>query len=409
MPRLVKEMPALAVKRLKEPKLHAVGGVPGLHLQISSRKAKSWILRTVVGSKRRDIGLGAYPTVSLTKARDKARELKDQIREGQDPVLVRREIRASLVAKQASTISFAEAARRFLDVKGDEWRSAKHRAQWKSTLDAHAKLLASMRVSDIRTEHVLQVLEPIWKELTETAARVRQRIETILDWAAVRGYRSGENPARWKGNFEHLLPKPGKIAKARHYKAIPLSQMGRFMHELRQREGISARALEFVVLTAVRSGEARGARWAEIDLSDAIWTVPGGRTKAGREHRVPLSKPAIELLESIRPANAKQGDWVFAAMHGKSLSAMSLTAVMRRMKVDAVPHGLRSTFRDWAAERTSYPCEIAEMALARAIANKAQSAYHRGDLLAKRRRMMEEWATFCGGIEIKQGNVASRP
>jgi len=416
MPKIAKEKGPLAVSRMTGDGYHAVGGVAGLHLQISG-KARSWILRTTVGEKirkgrdgsekkvpnRKDIGLGSYPEISLAEARQRAKSVKDEIRKGVDPILAKKATRAALQAAQASAITFAEATRKFLDAKGDEWRSAKHRAQWKSTLDTYAKSLANMHVADIRKEHVLHLLEPIWKDVTETATRVRQRIEKILDWAAVRGYRTGENPARWKGNLDHLLPTPGKIAPIEHHRAIPIGDMGQFMHDLREREGTSARALEFAALTAARSGEARGATWAEIDLNAGIWTVPGAKMKARKEHRVPLSKAAVKLLESIKPEHAK--GLVFPGTAGKPLSDMSLTAVMRRMKVDAVPHGLRSTFRDWAAERTAYPREIAEMALAHTIANKTEAAYRRGDVLAKRRRMMEEWATFCGRIEAKQGNV----
>ena len=261
--------------------------------------------------------------------------------------------------------------------------------------------------------HVVKILEPIWNTKTETATRLRGRIESVLDWATVRGFRHGENPARWKGHLDKILPKPSKVTKVEHHVALPVDDIGAFMAELRKREGVAARALEFAILTAARSGEVRGATWSEIDLDSGVWIIPGERMKAGREHRVPLSEGAIKLLQAL--PRFGHTDLVFVAPRGGMLSDMTMTAVMRRMEVDAVPHGFRSTFRDWAAERTAYPRDVAEMALAHTIGDKVEAAYRRGDLFEKRCRMMADWAAFCNTkvtgdvvpINRKKGNTAA--
>lgn len=367
--------------------------MPGLHLQIAGQ-ARSWILRATVGGKRRDIGLGGFPAVTLAQARDKARQARESIAQGRDPVLLRRSAMSALLASQARAITFADAARLFLDAKSDEWRNAKHRQQWTNTLETYAAPhIGKILIADVRQEHVLTVLQPIWRTKTETASRLRGRIEQIIDWATVRGYRQGENPARWKGQLAMLLPKPGKIAKTVHHEALPIDELPVFMTNLRARDGIGARALEFLVLTAARSGEVRGATWSEIDINAAVWTVPANRMKAGKEHRVPLSTSAVNLLKSI--PRVENCDFVFPGRKGQPLSDVTLLAVMRRMNVAAVPHGFRSTFRDWAAERTSFSHQVAEMALAHAIGNQVEAAYRRGDLLEKRMKMMGAWASFC--------------
>lgn len=403
MPKKSRELGALEVSRLMEGGLHAVGGVPGLHLQIAGR-ARSWILRTTVGSKRRDIGLGGFPAVTLAQAREKARQARESIVQGHDPVLLRRSAVSALLASQARAITFADATRLFLDAKSDEWRNAKHREQWTNTLATYAAPhIGKMLIADVKQEHVLTVLQPIWRTKTETASRLRGRIEQIIDWATVRGYRQGENPARWKGQLAMLLPKPGKIAKTVHHEALPIDDLPAFMTNLRARDGIGARALEFLVLTAARSGEVRGATWSEIDLDAATWTVPAGRMKAGKEHRVPLSAPAVSLLKALPRMDGC--DLVFPGSKGKPLSDMTLTAITRRMGVAAVPHGFRSTFRDWAAERTSFSHQVAEMALAHAIGNQVEAAYRRGDLLDKRTKLMAAWAAFCGKVSAPNNVV----
>lgn len=403
MSRKAKELSALEVSRLTEPGSYAVGGVLGLHLQIVGG-AKSWILRTTVGNKRRRMGLGSYPTVTLAQAREKAREARDKIEAGTDPILERQRAKSALRAQQARAITFDAACRAYIDARSDEWRNAKHRSQWSNTLETYASpIIGKMHVQDIGKEHVLQVLEPIWKTKTETASRLRGRIEQVLDWATARGHREGLNPARWRGHLDKLLSKPDKIAKVEHHAALPIDGIGAFMAELRQRHGITARALEFLVLTAARSGEVRGATWAEIDLDAAIWTIPADRMKAGKEHRVPLSEQALKLLREL--PRSEGNDLVFPAPRGGVLSDMSMTALTRRMGADCVPHGMRSTFRDWCSERTNYPRDVAEMALAHAIGDKVEAAYRRGDLFDKRRQMMAAWAAFCDKPAGKGGEV----
>lgn len=302
-------------------------------------------------------------------------------------------------------MSFEEAARKFIAAKSGEWKNAKHGQQWANTLEAYAfPVVGKLACADVALPHVLKILEPIWTDKTETASRLRGRIESVLDWATVRGFRKGENPARWKGHLDKILPAPGKVAKQEHHEAVSLEGMGAFMQALRQREGIAARALEFLILTAARSGEVRGAKWGEIDMAGRVWTIPAARMKAGKEHRVPLSDEAVKLLQAL--PRLEGSDAVFPSPRGVWLSDMTLTAVMRRMKRDEVPHGFRSSFRDWAAERTNYPREVAEMALAHTIGDKVEAAYRRGDLFEKRARMMQEWAKFCDS-PAPAGNVIS--
>ena len=394
MPKVARELSALEVRRLTKPGLHAVGGATGLHLQVSETGARSWTLRIKIGDKRRDLGLGAFRDVPLAKAREKAREKREAIGKGIDPLAEKRALRARLAAAAAKAVTFDQCAARVVEMKRAEFKSPKHAAQWPTTLATYASpVIGSLPVDEIELGHISEVLNPIWTTKTETATRLRQRIEAVLDYATVHGLRSGPNPATWKGNLDKVLAKPAKLKKVQHHPALPIDEMPAFVAALRQRDGVAARCLEFVVLTACRSGEARGARWSEIDLATKLWTVPPERMKAGKPHRVPLSAQALALLEAL-PRMAGT-DLVFPAPRGGQLSDMSLLAVMRRMGVDAVPHGMRSTFRDWCSERTAYPRDVAEMALAHAISDKVEAAYRRGDLMEKRRRMMAEWATFC--------------
>lgn len=397
MSRKAAELGALAVNRLRAPGLHAVGGVSGLYLQVTTSGARSWILRATIGGKRRDMGLGGFPDVTLAAAREKAREARAKIEQGGDPILERERALSVLRAEQAKSMTFEAACLALIDAKSDEWRNAKHRAQWSASLEAYAfPIIGKLQVGDVGQPQVLNVLQPIWKDKTETANRLRGRIEQVLDWARVRGFREGENPARWRGHLDKLLPAPAKIARVVHHRALPIDSMPSFMANLHQRKGISPRALEFLVLSAARSGEVRGATWSEIDMDAAVWTVPAERMKAHKEHRVPLSPQALALLANL--PRIEGNELVFPAPRGGVLSDMTLTAVMRRMELDAVPHGMRSTFRDWAAERTNYPREVAEMALAHAIGNAVEAAYRRGDLFTKRAEMMAAWSIFCLGI-----------
>jgi len=350
-----------------------------------------------VAGKRRDMGLGGFPDVTMAQAREKAREARATIEKGIDPIAERAAARSTLAASRGAAITFEEAARKYITAKSPEWKNIKHGQQWANTLEAYAfPVVGKLACADIALPHVLKILEPIWTTKTETATRLRGRIESVLDWATVRGFRKGENPARWKGHLDKILPAPGKVAKVEHHEAVTLDDLGAFVRDLRQREGIAARALEFLILTAVRSGEVRGALWSEIDVAGRVWTIPPERMKASKEHRVPLSDEALRLLETL-PRFAGN-DLVFPSPRGLVMSDMTLTAVMRRMKREEVPHGFRSTFRDWAAERTNYPREVAEMALAHAIGNAVEASYRRGDLFEKRARMMQEWAKFCDTI-----------
>lgn len=391
---------ALDVSRLTAPGLHFVGTVAGLALQIAPTGARSWILRIQVGGKRRDMGLGGYPDVTLADAWKAAREARATAKSGVDPIEKARSARSALLASNLAAKTFRQCAVAYVTAHKPTWSNAKHAAQWTSTLETYAyPFMGDMLVRDVGLPQVLSVLEPIWSAKTETATRLRGRIESVLDWATVRGYRSGLNPARWKGHLDTLLAKPGKIAKKDHHAAIPVGEMGAFMAALRKQDGTGARALEFAILTAVRSGEVRGAAWSEIDKDAKVWTIPAARMKMRKEHRVPLSDAALKLLESL--THMEGNDLVFPALRGGELSDMTLSAVMRRMKVKGVPHGFRSTFRDWCAERTNYPRDVAEMALAHAIGDKVEAAYRRGDLFDKRTRLMTEWAAFCAKVETK--------
>jgi integrase len=401
MPKKARELGALEVKRLRErgvPGHYAVGGVAGLAMQIAPTGATTWILRLKVGDRRRDMGLGGYPDVELARAREKAREARELVEQGVDPILQRQQARSALSAKQAAQKTFRYCALKFIESKSAEWKNDKHAAQWTSTLTTYAfPQLGHLLVSDVGVPQVLEVLRPIWTTKTETATRLRGRIESVLDWAAVHHYREGLNPARWKGHLDKILPTPTKVATVKHRKALPIDDVPAFMVKLRAIEGNGARALEFAILTAARSGEVRGATWHEIKdgkEGGAEWVIPKERMKAGKEHKVPLSPAALELLRALP---RREGcDLVFPSTKQTPLSDMTLLAVLRRMGVDAVPHGFRSTFKDWASERTVYPNEMSEMALAHAIGNKVEEAYRRGDMVLKRRMMMDDWGCFCG-------------
>ncbi len=403
MPKKAKELSAMEVKRITRKGLHAVGGVAGLLLQVRPSGTRSWILRVLIGSKRRDIGLGGYPDVSLALARKSAIEVRGKIKDGIDPIEEKQANKIRLITEQAALINFDEAARRCLAKKSLEFKNKKHTAQWGKTLETYAfPVIGNLPVSKIELTHIIKILEPIWLEKTETATRVRLRIENVLDWAAVRGYRTGENPARWKGHLDNIFPKPSKVAKVVHHKALPREELGAFMQNLKRREGIAARALEFLILTATRSGEVRHAVWPEIDLTSRLWVIPAERMKAGKEHRVPLSNEAIKLLKNLPTIEGEEH--LFPAPRGGALSDTALSAVVKRMKVQAVPHGFRSTFRGWCAEETNFPHEVAEMALAHTISNQSEAAYNRTDLLPKRTPLMEQWAKFCNTVKA-QGDV----
>lgn len=406
MPKRAKELSPVEVRRLTKPGLHPVGGVAGLLLQVKDTGAKSWLLRFSTGvtrtsttgktfAARRDLGLGPYPEVTLAQAREKAREAREKLRQGIDPIAERQAARDALKAAHVTGMTFDEAARRFLVNKTTEFKNPKHAAQWSNTLATYASpVFGSIPVDRIELSHVVEALtrDDLWTTKPETASRVRGRIEAVLAWATVSGHRTGDNPARWKGHLDAVLAKPSKLKRVQHHPALAIDAAPGFLADLRQREGLAARALEFTLLTAARSGEVRLATWDEIDLEARTWTIPGERMKAGRQHVVPLSDPAIAVLKAL--PRFQECPYVFPSPRNKAFTDMAMSAVMKRMKVDAVPHGLRSTFRDWCSERTNYPRDVAEMALAHSIGDKVEAAYRRGDLLAKRTRMMQDWARF---------------
>ena len=396
MAREVQRLGALDVRRKSEPGYYPDGA--GLYLRIAAGGSRQWIYRFRLDGARHDMGLGSADTFTLVEARERASAARKLSADGINPIARRAGERSALAAAAARAVTFKQAATAYIEAQGPAWRNDKHRLQWESTLATYVyPKLGAVPVESIEPEHVLAVLrQPVdgadkavtfWTAKTETASRVRQRIETII--GSVDSTRP--NPARWKGNLATKLPKPTAVAKVDHHKAIPIDDMPAFMVALRQQAGLGARALELAILTACRSGEVRCARWDEFDLDAGVWTIPPERMKAHREHRVPLSEPARALLRSL-PVD--ETGLVFPSTRGTPLSDMTLSAVMRRMNVGAVPHGMRSTFRDWAAERTNHPHEVAEMALAHAVGSKTEAAYRRGDLLPKRAAIMADWAAF---------------
>jgi len=391
MPKKAKELSSVEVRRLTDAGRYPVGGVAGLQLLVSSSGSRSWVLRTMVGAKRRDIGLGGFPDIPLAHAREKARSFREKIESGIDPIVERKQAKQEIAAAQAKQLTFKEAAEKCHNARRAEFSNSKHSSDWLSSVERHAySVIGDLPVSAIDLPHILSVLEPIWRSKTETARRVRQRLEAILSWATVSQYRSGDNPARWANNLSEVLPAPGKIKKVKHHRALDWKDVPSFMSDLKNREGVSARALEFIVLTAARSGEVRFATWDEIDLKNKVWTVPAERMKARKDHRVPLSDSAIALLERT----PRLGDLLFTAPRGGVLSDMSVSAVCKRMKVDATPHGFRSSFKDWARNCTAYADEVSELALAHVNSDATRAAYARDELLDKRARLMSDWARF---------------
>ncbi|MCJ8140259.1 tyrosine-type recombinase/integrase [Falsirhodobacter halotolerans] len=415
MPQIAKELGVLAVKNIKTTGYHTVGGVPGLMLSVGAAGNRSWILRMTVGAKRREFGLGSFSQVSLADAREKARALRNKIDAGIDPVEEKTEARRRLKEKQRKDITFSEAVTQFLGTgRLNQYSNLKHRAQIASTLTGLAvPKLGTLAVKDITTNDVLEVLQPIWATKTETASRLRGRIENVLTWASVQGHRVGDNPARWKGNLDALLPSASKIKKESHHPALSVAEVPAWFAKLRSLTGQGALALQFLCLTGARSGEVRGARWSEIDLKSKTWRIPAERMKMGKEHHVPLSRAAVKFVSGL-PREAGV-DLMFPSRKQRAISDMTISAVMRRMQENAeergergwrdsrsdkpaVPHGLRSTFRVWIAENTTYSDQVAEAALAHKNPNAVVRAYQRSDLLEQRRPLMEEWATYLGAI-----------
>ena len=377
----------------------AFGDGAGLYLQVRGAEQRSWLYRFKLHGKPHLMGLGALADVSLAEARDAAAAARKLVRQGTDPIARRRAERTEAAAR-AGLNTFAEVADAYIAAHAASWRNAKHRQQWRNTLDTYARpVLGNLGVAMVDTGAVMRVLEPIWREKPETASRLRGRIQAVLDYATARGWRTGDNPARWRGHMDNLLPSRSKIARVEHHAALPWREIGAFMADLAKQEGVGALALRFAILTAARTGEVIGACWPEIDMATGVWIVPAQRMKAGREHRVPLSEAALDVLRQAAMLAMKQepASFVFpGGKAGKPLSSMALLMLLRRMeRGDLTAHGFRSTFRDWCAEATNYPREVAEAALAHTLRDRTEAAYQRGDLMEKRRRLMAEWAGFC--------------
>jgi len=417
MPKKAKALSALAVAKIKSEGRHAVGGVDGLYLRVAGA-SRGWILCVAFGTRtnrsgkevvrRLNMGLGSFPEVSLAEAREKALVYRKQVREGIDPLQAKREAKTQSMKLAAKSKTFAECANLFMIDKRSEWTNAKHIEQWDSTLRNYAyPLIGAMPVAAVDVEAVLLVLRQeiedkdgnktsFWNAKNQTASRLRGRIEAVLDWAKVSKYREGENPAAWQGNLKHALPAPSKVQKVKHLAALPYAEISAFMARLRQQEGTEARALEFAILTAARSGEVCGATWSEINLDEKTWTVPAERMKAKKQHRVPLSAEAVALLKNLpRRAGTAQ---IFPAPRRGVMASNSLIGVLKRMgRGDLTQHGFRSTFKDWArsCQGAVYADEVSELALAHVNTDATRAAYARDELMPLRARLMQDWAVYC--------------
>jgi integrase len=418
----LKRLSQTFVDKHTTPGLYSDGN--GLYLQITSSKdddyvTKSWIFRYAVGAREkkreRKMGLGPYPLVTLAMAREMAIECSLKRLRGIDPLEEREAEKRTKAVTTAKTITFEKAAELYIAAHRAGWRSVKHAWQWPSSLKMYAyPVFGELAVRDIDTGMVVRVLEPIWTTKTETASRVRGRIESVLDWAKVNGYREGENPARWSGHLDHLLPKRSKVSKVEHHPALPYAQMPEFMAALCTRASVSARCLEFTILTMSRTGESIGATWDEIDTDEKVWTIPGERMKGEREHRVPLSNAAVAVIEHLK--SLRQNEYVFpGGREGKPLSQTAMLKLLEQMNAereranlprwtdpkqgneDATPHGFRSSFSDWVSEETNFPSDLAEAALAHIKGDKVEAAYRRGTMFEKRRELMDAWASYCAG------------
>jgi integrase len=388
------KLTALQVEKAKIPGLINDGG--GLYLRVAPGGTKGWILRYKFHGRQRDMGLGPLDIIGLKEARARAQRCRQLLYDGIDPIEERRSRKQQARLEAAKSMTFRECGAAFIAANQSGWRNAKHAAQWPSTLETYVyPVIGMLPVQAIDVGLVMRCLEPIWFEKPETASRVRGRIEKILGWATTRGYRQGENPARWRDNIANLVPKKSRVAKVTHHAALSYAELPAFMAELRAQDSLSAKALEFTILTVARTGETIGARFAEIDVANRLWTVPASRMKGGREHRVPLSAAAFAIVETMQQQT--DSDHIFSGPPAaKPLSNMALLMLLRRMGRDELTvHGFRSSFRDWCAETTRFPAEVAEMALAHKVGDKVEAAYRRGDLFVKRRELAEAWATFC--------------
>ena len=391
--RSLHRLSAVKVTNLRQPGYYADGG--NLYLRVAPGGTKGWIFRFTIAGRTRDAGLGSYPTMTLIKARESARRWREMVAIGVDPIESSRRDRETNRIASAKSMSFEQCARAFIASHATAWRSVRQSRLWSKTLaDYVYPVVGALPVGAVDTGLVLKVLEPIWTEKPETASRVRARCERVLDWAKVRGYREGENPARWRGHLDHLLPNWRKVRAVTHHAAMPYRDIGTLMEKLHANPTAGSCALQFLILTATRTSEALGARWDEIGFDQQMWSIPASRMKTGREHRVPLSARAIAILKEM--AKVRQNELVFpGAREGRPISRMALVNLIERLAPEVTVHGFRSTFRDWCAEQTNFPREAAELALAHSIGDSVERAYQRSDLLEKRRKLMEAWAQFC--------------
>lgn len=409
MARKTNRLTAVEVTKLEKPGYYCDGG--GLYLQVSKSGSKSWIMRYTMAGKPCEMGLGSFQAFTLAEARKRATAQRKLLTDGINPLETKRSDQLTRRMAEASIITFDKAATAYIDSNSPAWRNAKHGDQWRNTIATYASpVIGKLPVSKIDTAHVLRILTPIWLEKTETAVRLRGRIEKILDWAKAQGYRSGDNPAAWRGHLDAgLLPAPSKVADAGHHAALPWSEIGAFMAALRAMQGSGARAMEIIILTATRTSEVINAKWTEIDLDAKLWTIPKERMKSFKEHRVPLSDAVMSVLMAVK-AESGGGEYVFSGRKvGTPLTNMACLATLKRMdRSDLTVHGFRSTFRDWVSETTAYPRDVAEMALAHTIEDKSEAAYRRGDLIEKRRALMADWAVHCGTVLIPADVVPIR-
>lgn len=386
------KLSARQVATLTKPNVYSDGG--GLYLRVRT-SGRSWFFIGTLNGKRFELGLGNALDVSLAKARERANEIRTMLIDGLDPRTERAKAKAMAKVTEAPVVTFGSFAMDLIDDIEEGFKNPKHRQQWRNTLKTHAEPLLALPIDQVTTEKILEVLQPIWLSKAETASRLRGRIERVLDAAKVKGLRTGENPARGRGHLDLLLPKRSK-ASVRHHPALPFSQIATLMKNLRGRTAVAARALEFTILTAARSGEARGMTWGEVDLNEKLWTVPANRMKAQAQHEVPLSDAALEILQAMKEEGLKAEDYVFPAPRGGSLSDMALSQLLKRMEYSHITvHGFRSTFRDWAGEKTQFGREEIEMALAHTVASSVERAYRRGRALEKRRELMAAWSQYC--------------
>ena len=398
----INRLSARTVESTKKAGLIADGG--GLYLQVGKLGAKSWLYRFMLNGRAREMGLGSLLAVSLANAREKAARCRSLLADGIDPIEARKADRRKNLEVDLKTINFKAAAEAYIETHEPAWKNTKHASQWRNTLRADAYPIAgNLLVSEIDTEIVMQILRPIWALKPETAGRLRGRIERILDWATVSGFRQGQNPAQWRGHLENLLPAKSRIHSVKHHPAMPYQEVGDFILQLREMDGVAAQALEFTIFTAARSSEVRGALWNEFDFERGLWTIPSSRTKAGKEHRIPLAERPLQIIRNMR--DVASAEFVFpGGKPGRGLSDMALLSVLRRLGIKQTVHGFRSSFRDWTAEQTQFPREVAEQSLAHTVGNKVEAAYLRSDLFEKRRHLMQTWATY---LDTPKGQVVA--